>query len=97
MNERRNSGRAPTEETANLNGQLDGIVNQLAGTGVTLEQARGIFERKFILATLKLNGGNISRSAEALGLHRNTLRKKFGPLGIQTTDYRTLGKRIQAR
>ena len=72
-------------------------MNQLASQGVTLAQAREIFERQFILASLRLNHGNITNSANHLGLHRNTLRNKVATLQIQATDYRGSSKRIQSR
>ena len=72
-------------------------MNQLASRGVTLSQAREIFERQFILASLQLNHGNITNSANHLGLHRNTLRNKVATLQIQATDYRGSSKRIQSR
>ena len=84
------------DATEDLNGQLDRLVNELASQGVTLAQAREIFERQFILASLRLNHGNITNSANHLGLHRNTLRNKVATLQIQATDYRGSSKRIQS-
>lgn len=88
--------RSSEEPFEDLNGQLDRLV-KLASQGVTLAQARAIFERQFILASLRLNKGNITNSANHLGLHRNTLRNKVATLQIQATDYRGSGKRIQSR
>ncbi|MYA08470.1 MAG: hypothetical protein F4060_00240 [Holophagales bacterium] len=88
--------RLPDDATEDLNGQLDRLVNELASQGVTLAQAREIFERQFILASLRLNHGNITNSANHLGLHRNTLRNKVATLQIQATDYRGSSKRLQS-
>ena len=88
--------RLPADAKKDLNGQLDRLVTQLASQGVTLAQARGIFERQFIVASLRLNNGNITNSASRLGLHRNTLRNKVSTLQIQAADYRGPGKRIQS-
>lgn len=85
------------DATEDLNGQLDRLVNELASQGVTLAQARETFERQFILASLRLNHGNITNSADHLGLHRNTLRNKVAALQIQAADYRNSSKRIQSR
>ena len=71
----------------NLNGRLFQIVDELVRRGVTLEQARREFERQLILATLRTNDGNFSRSARCLGVHRNTLRNKVSDLGIGADDY----------
>lgn len=71
----------------NLNGDLYRIVDELVRRGVTLEQARREFEKQYIVATLRTNEGNISRSARYLGVHRNTLRNKVCDLGIASQDY----------
>ena len=89
--------RSPDDANEDLNGQLDRLVNQLASQGVTLAQAREIFERQFILASLRLNHGNITNSANHLGLHRNTLRNKVAALQIQAADYRGSSKSNQPR
>jgi DNA-binding NtrC family response regulator len=76
-----------TVKKRNLNGQLYQIVDELVLSGVTLEQARREFEKQFIVAAIRQNEGNLSRSASSLGVHRNTLRNKVGHLGIAATDY----------
>ena len=88
--------RVPEDATEDLNGQLDRLVKQLVRRGVSLAQAREIFERQFIVASLRLNKGNFSQSANKIGIHRNTLRNKVDALRIQSTDYRT-SKRTQSR
>lgn len=70
-----------------LNGRLYSIVDELVRRGLTLEQARREFEKQFIVATLRTNEGNLSRSAKSLGVHRNTLRNKVSDLGIGSRDY----------
>ena len=90
-------GGVQEDATENLNGQLNRLVSQLVGRGVTLAQARQTFERQFIVASLRLHNGNVSRSAQNLGIHRNTLRNKVDGLGIQSADYRNTSKRIQSR
>ena len=85
--------RVPDDAPEDLNDRLDLLVRHLVSRGVTLAQARGIFERQFILASLRLNQGNFTRAANNLGIHRNTLRTKVGALRIQSADYRTSGKR----
>ena len=77
----------PTTKGDSLNGQLTSIVRHLASCGVTLEQARKEFERQFIVASLECHEGNYGRSAEALGIHRNTLRNKVDNLGIAAQEY----------
>jgi two-component system nitrogen regulation response regulator NtrX len=45
--------------------------------GATLEEARHEFERRFLLARLEENGWNVSRTAEAIGLARESLSRKM--------------------
>ena len=85
--------RDPENATGTLSDQLDSLVSHLVCRGVTLTQARQIFERQFILASLRLNQGNLNRSANHLGIHRNTLRNKVEALRIQSAEYRDSGKR----
>jgi DNA-binding NtrC family response regulator len=65
-----------------LNGQLRHLVRELVDQGITLQQARDEFERQFLLAALDRHDGSLSRSAESVGIHRNTLRNKICTLGI---------------
>ena len=67
----------------NLKDGLTPIVDELVRRGVSLQQARQEFERQFIAASLRSNGGNLCRSARSLGVHRNTLRNKVSSLGIE--------------
>lgn len=71
----------------NLRGHLTQLVDELVDQGVTLEQARKEFEKQFIVASIRQNDGNLSRSAQFLGVHRNTLRNKVTILGIASSDY----------
>ena len=70
-----------------LNGQLTRLVSELVRRGLTLEQARNEFEKQFILASLRSQNGNFSKSAKFLGVHRNTLRNKITNLGVSDTDF----------
>ncbi len=47
------------------------------------KSARKIFEREFIRARLKENNGNISQTAEEIGLERSHLHKKVKALGVE--------------
>jgi two-component system nitrogen regulation response regulator NtrX len=52
------------------------------GEPVTLHAARARFEREFILKTLAAQQGNISRTADVLGVERSNLYRKMRALGI---------------
>jgi two-component system, NtrC family, nitrogen regulation response regulator NtrX len=58
-----------------------------AGTdGSTLHQARAAYERDYILKKLDENHGNVSRTAEVLGLERSHLYRKMKTLGIAAKE-----------
>jgi two-component system nitrogen regulation response regulator NtrX len=57
-----------------------------AGGASSLQEARSAYERDYILRKLDENQGNISRTAEVLGLDRSHLYRKMKSLGISTTD-----------
>ena len=56
------------------------------GEFLTLHQARAAYERDYILKKLDDNHGNISRTAEALGLERSHLYRKMKTLGITVKE-----------
>jgi DNA-binding NtrC family response regulator len=45
--------------------------------GILFSEAVNQFEKSFITEVISRNGGNLMRSAEKLGIHRNTLSKKL--------------------
>jgi two-component system nitrogen regulation response regulator NtrX len=51
---------------------------------VPLHEARDRFERDYILRALAANNGNISRTADALGVERSNLYRKMRGFGITT-------------
>ena len=53
------------------------------GTPQSLKDAREAFERVFIEEKLREMGGNVSRTAEAIGVERSHLHKKIRELGIR--------------
>ncbi|HUO85338.1 MAG TPA: sigma-54 dependent transcriptional regulator [Thermoanaerobaculia bacterium] len=52
-------------------------------TALPLRDAREQFEREYILRKLRELGGNVSRTAEALGVERSNLYRKLNAYGIQ--------------
>ncbi len=52
----------------------------------TLQEARQAYERDYILRKLEDNRGNVSRTAEALGLERSHLYRKMKSLGIGASE-----------
>lgn len=45
------------------------------------------FERGFLLSALRCNGGNISRTAESIGMVRQSLQQKIRELGLRSEDW----------
>lgn len=80
-----------------LNGRLRQIVDELVGSGVTLEQARREFERQFIVSSLRSHDFSVGRSADSLGVHRNTLRNKVSSLGIAVDELKAQRRRNRHR
>jgi two-component system nitrogen regulation response regulator NtrX len=50
--------------------------------GLPLREARELFEREYLLAQISRFGGNISRTAEFVGMERSALHRKLKALGI---------------
>ncbi|MDX1583107.1 MAG: sigma-54 dependent transcriptional regulator, partial [Thermoanaerobaculia bacterium] len=60
----------------------DGFTAMLE-SDLPLKEAREKFEREYILRKLRELGGNVSRTAEALGVERSNLYRKLNAYGIQ--------------
>ena len=53
-----------------------------------LREAREIFEREYLLSQINRFGGNISRTAEFVGMERSALHRKLRALGV-TSEHRS--------
>jgi two-component system nitrogen regulation response regulator NtrX len=49
-----------------------------------LRDSRAIFEREYLMAQINRFGGNISRTAEFVGMERSALHRKLRSLGVST-------------
>jgi two-component system, NtrC family, nitrogen regulation response regulator NtrX len=65
-----------------LDGGLLTVADGAAGPTLPLHEAREAFERDYILRALAAQHGNISRTAEALGVERSNLYRKMRAFGI---------------
>ncbi len=54
--------------------------------GLPLRQAREVFEREYLLGQVARFGGNISRTANFVGMERSALHRKLKNLGVQNED-----------
>jgi two-component system nitrogen regulation response regulator NtrX len=62
--------------------EIDGAL--AAYKGMTLADARDSFERELIAERLRENGGNVSRTADALGVYASNLHSKMKKLKLST-------------
>ncbi len=52
----------------------------------TFREARAQFEKEYLLRKISENSGNISKTAEVIGLERSYLHRKIKAYGIDTKD-----------
>jgi len=57
--------------------QLEHLVAEMLGKGVCYEDAQREFEKRFITHALQKMDGNLGKTADLLGIHRNTLSRKI--------------------
>lgn len=75
--------------------RLNRLVEEMLEKGVLYEDARQEFERRFVTCALTRSKGNLSRAAELLGLHRNTLGRKVAAYRIKRTPLKASAPRRQ--
>ena len=66
----------------NIKEESEAALGDQSVTGDSLKDAKMDFERQFILKKLEENEGNISKTAEAIGLERSNLHKKLKSLKV---------------
>jgi len=57
-----------------------------------LRDAREIFEREYLMAQINRFGGNISRTAEFVGMERSALHRKLRALGVSANERTTTAR-----
>lgn len=62
--------------------QLESLINQMIEHGISFEDGVTEFEKRFIRKVMEKHKGNQSKSAQTLGIHRNTLSRKIEELGL---------------
>jgi len=63
--------------------RLEKLVEEMVERGVHFEDAVREFEKRFIVRVLGRCDGSLTRAAETLGIHRNTLTRKMGEYKIK--------------
>ena len=57
--------------------KLESLVHEMIERRIHLGEAVNEFEKKFIQSALTKTGGNQTKAAQFLGVHRNTLNRKI--------------------
>ena len=70
---------ADTSVSGNMAGKMEIM-------GLPLRDAREIFEREYLMAQVTRFGGNISKTAEFIGMERSALHRKLKSLGMRNED-----------
>jgi DNA-binding NtrC family response regulator len=63
--------------------RLERLVEEMVDRGVQFDDAVFEFEKRFIARVLGRCDGSLTKTAGALGIHRNTLTRKMGEYKIK--------------
>lgn len=66
-----------------ISDRLEKLVEEMVDRGVQFEDAVHEFEKRFIARVLAACDGSLTKTADALGMHRNTLTRKMGEYRIK--------------
>lgn len=59
-----------------MRNRLEKLIDEMLDGQILLDEARDEFEKIYIQKALERYNNHLSKTAEALGIHRNTLSKK---------------------
>ena len=63
--------------------RLEKLVEDMVDKGIQFEDAVQEFEKRFIARVLGCCDGSLTKAADTLGIHRNTLTRKMGEYRIK--------------
>jgi DNA-binding NtrC family response regulator len=63
--------------------RLERLVEEMVERGVHFDDAVREFEKRFIARVLGKSDGSLTKTADTLGMHRNTLTRKMGEYKIK--------------
>jgi DNA-binding NtrC family response regulator len=66
-----------------ISDRLEKLVEEMVDKGVRFEDAVREFEKRFIARVLVTYEGSLTKTADSLGMHRNTLTRKMGEYRIK--------------
>jgi Fis family transcriptional regulator, factor for inversion stimulation protein len=71
-----------------MNDRFTPLVEYVLDGGLFLEETIELLERALIEGALLRAGGNQSAASKALGIHRNTMKRKIAEYGLKTSRQR---------
>jgi len=63
---------------------LEQLISEMVEKGIHYDDALREFDRRFIVKVMNKTDGNLTKAADTLGVHRNTLARKLKELKIKT-------------
>ncbi len=69
-----------------ISDRLDRLVDEMVERGVQFDDAIHEFEKRFIARVLGCCDGSLIKTADTLGIHRNTLTRKMDTYKIKKRD-----------
>jgi Fis family transcriptional regulator len=66
--------------------RLQKLVEEMVDKGVRFDDAVSEFEKRFIAKVIGQCDGSLTKAADELGIHRNTLSRKMGEYRIKRTS-----------
>ena len=60
-----------------MNERLEQLIEEMVLRGIRFPDATREFEKRYITRVLAQSEGNLSKAADVLGIHRNTLSRKM--------------------
>jgi DNA-binding protein Fis len=79
-------------ERESLRDRLAALVEEMVDRGILFEDACLQFETRFVHIVLDRHSGNLSKAADELRLHRNTLSKR-----IKAAEARTVAAKAKSK
>ncbi len=68
---------------------LEELIDEMVSKGILWPEALGVFEQLFIERALRECRGNVSKTAQQIGMHRNTLAQKIRIYQIKRRELAT--------
>jgi len=66
-----------------ISDRLERLIEEMVDRGVQFDDAVKEFEKRFIARVLGVCDGSLTKTADALHMHRNTLTRKMGEYKIK--------------